>query len=122
MIRDFLFLPFLLAGCSSTHLPSPVERRVDYSTDVSPIFQKYCYPCHGTQKQKGNYRLDVKEIALKPEAIRRGNSAESPLIHHLVGSNDRSRMPPERPFLTDGQIAILRAWIDQGALWDETSK
>ena len=122
MIRTLFFLPFLMAGCSSTRLPTPVERHVDYSADVSPIFKKYCYKCHAAQKQNGNYRLDVQEIALKPDVILLGNSAESPLIHHLIGSHDRSRMPPEKPFLTDGQIAIVRAWIDQGAIWDETSK
>jgi hypothetical protein len=55
----------------------PAQRRL--SGDVQPILKKHCYSCHGPQKQKGEYRLDVKEVALRPEVVELGNSAASPL-------------------------------------------
>jgi hypothetical protein len=51
-----------------------------------------------------------------------GKSAESPLIHRVAGLVPDRLMPPpgsgER--LSGEQVAILRAWIDQGVVWDET--
>ena len=38
---------------------------VDFVKDVQPILQKNCYSCHGTDKQKGDLRWDVKDLALK---------------------------------------------------------
>jgi hypothetical protein len=33
---------------------------VDFARDVRPIFEKHCYECHGAEKQKNDYRLDIK--------------------------------------------------------------
>ena len=47
-----------------------------------------------------------------------GNAEDSYLIHKLEGRSDivGQRMPrTSGPFLTPGQISILRRWIDQGA-------
>ena len=43
-----------------------------------------------------------------------GNSAESKLIRRLVNGDGGLQMPPSGP-LSDEEIGILRAWIDQGA-------
>ena len=112
----------IMVGCSSeSKMPAPANRQIDFAADVQPIFAKHCIECHGPKKQKGSYRLDVKEKALNGEAVRVGDSAGSPLIHHVLGINDRKRMPPEGPHLSDEQVGILRAWIDQGAKWSEPS-
>jgi len=46
-----------------------------------------------------------------------GNSSESPLIQHLLGTNGLKRMPPkeEGEPLAPEKIALLKAWIDAGA-------
>jgi mono/diheme cytochrome c family protein len=120
MSRYALLLVGLLTGCSSeSKMPAPVDRQVDFAADVQPIFAKHCIGCHGPEKQKGSYRLDVKEKALNGDAVKVGDSAGSPLIQHVLGLNDRKRMPPEGPNLSDEQVGILRAWIDQGAAWIE---
>jgi mono/diheme cytochrome c family protein len=38
---------------------------VDFVREVRPIFEKHCYECHGAEKQKNDYRLDIKAVALK---------------------------------------------------------
>ncbi|MFN7343713.1 MAG: c-type cytochrome domain-containing protein, partial [bacterium] len=38
---------------------------VDFVREVRPIFEKHCYECHGAEKQKNDYRLDIKSVALK---------------------------------------------------------
>lgn len=120
MTRIALLLFVLPLGCSSeSKMPSPANRQIDFIADVQPIFTKHCLGCHGPQKQKGKYRVDIRESALKEEVIKPGDSAGSTLIHHILGMNDRKRMPPEAPYLSVEQVGILRAWIDQGAKWSD---
>ena len=33
--------------------------KLNYIAEIQPIFQKYCYDCHGPDKQKGKLRLDT---------------------------------------------------------------
>ncbi|MFK5922725.1 MAG: PSD1 and planctomycete cytochrome C domain-containing protein [Verrucomicrobiota bacterium] len=109
----FLVLPALL-----------VAAPVDFVRDVRPIFQKHCYECHGEKKQKSELRLDIKELALKggdthqPDIIA-GKAEQSPLIHLVTSADVDERMPAEGDALSAGEIAILKAWIDQGALWPD---
>src|SRR5205807_2370011 len=66
-----------------TKLPPVADRPVDFAQDVQPVLQKYCIKCHGPEKQKGGYRVDVRETALKggdehaPNIVP-GKSAQSP--------------------------------------------
>src|SRR5262249_42128254 len=84
------------------------------------------YECHGPEKQKAGLRLDQKAAALKGgdsgPLVVGGKSAESLLIQAVMGNKeDIARMPKKRDPLSDEQIALLRAWIDQGADWPEAA-
>jgi Protein of unknown function (DUF1549)/Protein of unknown function (DUF1553)/Planctomycete cytochrome C len=105
-------------------LPPPADRRIDFVRDVQPILASSCHSCHGPQKQKGNYRLDVKSVALsggREARIVPGDSAHSLLIHYVSGLHEEIRMPPKGPPLSVEQVGILRAWIDQGATWPDSA-
>ena len=92
---------------------------VDYRNDVRPILAEHCYECHGPDAQKSGLRLDTvaaaREGGYNGAAVVAGNSGESLLIAAITGSGDVQKMPPERPPLSDAQIAVLKAWIDQWA-------
>ncbi len=96
-----------------------VPDRVDYVQDVKPILSRRCYSCHGALKQKNDLRLDTAALAIKGgsggAAIVPGKSGESLLIEAVTGADGVTKMPPEGEPLTAEQIALLRAWIDQGA-------
>ena len=47
-----------------------------------------------------------------------GQSGESFLIDLVSGLEPDMVMPKKGSRLTADQIALLRAWIDQGAVWD----
>ncbi|MEO6435522.1 MAG: DUF1553 domain-containing protein [Tepidisphaeraceae bacterium] len=106
-------------------LPPPDVGAVDFVKDVQPIFAASCYSCHGKEKQKSEFRLDVKSIALKGGeiggSIVPGKSADSPLIHFVAGVEEEMLMPPKGERLSAAQIGILRAWIDQGANWPDSA-
>src|SRR5437762_8680127 len=112
------------ATAAPDKLPPPPSRQVDFIRDIQPLLTNSCYECHRAEKQKGGLRLDQKAAALKGgdsgPALVPGKSAESLLIQAVTGTKeDLARMPKKRDPLTDEQIGLLRAWIEQGAVWPE---
>jgi hypothetical protein len=102
-------------------LPEPAPVRVDFARDVQPLLANLCLDCHGPRKQKGGLRLDSRSHALRDGAVVPGKSSDSPLVHRVAGLAQGRRMPPKGPRLTAKQIALLRAWIDQGAAWPQSA-
>ena len=98
--------------------------RVDFSTQVKPIFNKKCITCHGGVKQKGGFSLLFRDEALgntksgKP-AIIPGKPDESELIKRLTVTDPDERMPYKHPALSADEIKILTQWVRQGAVWGE---
>lgn len=106
-------------------LTSPlVAGTVDFFRDVRPILAGRCFECHGPQKQKNGLRLDAKAHALKGGEEHKplfvpGKSAESVIIRFVSGADPDLRMPPKGEMLSAAEIATLKAWIDEGALWPD---
>jgi mono/diheme cytochrome c family protein len=103
-------------------LPKPARRTVQFVADVHPILARHCISCHGPDKQKGGLRLDSRDAALTGgssygPAIVPGKSADSPLVQFMAHLESGMEMPPDEERLPDQSIALVRAWIDQGAKW-----
>ncbi len=109
----------LVAGLFTASSAAAADR-VDYVRQVKPVLIARCFACHGALQQKGGLRLDTARALAEGgddgPAIVPGASGESPLIARVSGSGG-VRMPPssEGDGLGAEQIAVLRAWIDQGA-------
>ena len=97
----------------------------DFEREVQPVLAAHCLKCHGPEKQKGGYRVDVKAIALtggegSAPNLLPGNAAGSPLFRYVSGADPELRMPPAgEPPLAPAEVAVLRAWIDAGAPWPD---
>jgi len=121
----FLLLTFVggLGAIDVEELPPPAKRKVNFVKEILPIFKKHCVKCHGPDKQKSDYRIDVKARAFEGgemgEAIIPGKSAESPLVHFISGLDEEVVMPPKGDLLGDKTVGLIRAWIDQGANWPD---
>ena len=111
----------------ATKLPSAAKKTVSYKKDIKPLFEKSCVNCHGPKKRpKGKFRVDTRELALKGGsegvAIIPGKSDKSPLTYYISYQVVDYEMPPEGkkdyPKLNKEQIGLVRAWIDQGAKYD----
>jgi hypothetical protein len=89
---------------------------VDFVREVRPIFEKHCYECHGAEKQKNDYRLDIKAVALKH--VKPDHSAESQLFRFVSGLEKDTPMPPKSK-LSSAELETLRRWIDEGANWPD---
>lgn len=112
------------AGVDVSKLPPPAPRTIHFTQDVKPILENSCLRCHGTERPKGRFSLVTREAALKGGdngvAIIPGESVKSPLIFYVARLVPEMEMPPEGKgdSLTAEQIAVLRAWIDQGVAWE----
>lgn len=109
------------AAPAAQQTPPPT---VDFARDVQPLFRQHCIGCHGPTQQMNGFRLDRRRDAMRGgtiPVIGPGNSDGSRLYLRVSGSRFGPQMPPTGA-LKPEQIAIIKAWIDQGAEWpDEVS-
>ena len=112
----------LSAPSQAPILPIEPERIVDFEKDIFPIFEQQCHSCHGPDQQKARLRLDNRKIVFQGgksgPAVLAGRSSESLLFKKITGIQ-RPQMPPTGENLTDREIGLIKAWIDQGAIWPE---
>ena len=105
----------------------PADATVDFRSEVRPILSDRCYTCHGPDEatRMSTLRLDTEEgaFAALPSggfAIVPGNADESELVKRVETADASRRMPPE-PLghgpLTPEQVATLRSWVEEGAVW-----
>ena len=127
---QIMFIANLLILFSSAtvfaEVPPAAMDLVDFVKDVQPIFQTACLKCHGLLRQEGEYRLDIRDVALKGGASYAPNivpfdSDASPLLQFVLGKVDGMQMPAKGNRLSADQIGVLRAWIDQGAKWPDSA-
>jgi hypothetical protein len=111
-------------------MPPPATVSVDFRKDIQPILEASCFKCHGpeTEKPKGKLRVDTLQAVLKggenaPDVVP-GDLKKSTLLHQVAQIVDEDDwMPPKDnkakiPPLTKDQVALIRAWIEQGAKWE----
>jgi ankyrin repeat protein len=113
-----LVVTVVSAFAADTKLPPSLNRPVDFEKEVQPLLAAKCFSCHGEEVQQSGLRLDRRQLALRGgdygPVIVIGKSAESKLIKRVANGDGGLQMPPTGP-LTDEEIGLLRAWIDQGA-------
>ena len=91
---------------------------VSFQKDISPIFEQACAKCHLGDMAMGKLRLDSEADILKGgvsgPAVVAGKSGDSLLVKRILGLNDAPRMPMGGSPLSDAQVKLIRAWVDQG--------
>ncbi len=98
--------------------------KIDFNTQVKPIFNKKCITCHGGVKQQSGFSLLFREEALgntksgKP-AIIPGKPDESELVRRITNTDPDERMPYKHAALSKDEINVLKQWIKEGAVWGQ---
>ncbi len=119
-----------MAGLIATPGLAQTEPRVDYSTQIQPLFAGYCYECHGPNRatREADLRLDDKRFALRDlggrHAIVPGKPGESEVYLRVASEFAEDRMPPYTAGveLTKDQTDLIRLWIEQGADWPDDGR
>jgi hypothetical protein len=105
--------------------PAASQSGITFDEHIKKIIEPSCLKCHSGNRPKGRFVVATRESFIKggdsdKPAVIPGKSAESPVIHYVADLVLDMEMPPidmreDYPSLTKEQIALLRAWIDQGA-------
>ncbi len=115
------------------HTDMPVEesrapldadgRMVNFQRDIAPILIAHCLECHGPKEAKNDFRVDDVDSLMgfiEPE------DAESSGLYtdYLVTDDPDMLMPPASHGgpLSPSELALIRVWISEGAMWPEDYK
>ena len=96
---------------------------IEFGRHIRPILQRRCVKCHGSDKHKGNLRLDKKEY------VDRGGHTGSPILgdsleqselyRRITSDDDDYRMPKNGQPLSQAEVSLIKKWIEDGAVWNE---
>ncbi len=104
--------------------PGEAEKaKISYFRQIRPIFQAKCQGCHQPAKPLGDYVMTSFQQLLAggetgDAAVVAGQPDESYLIQQITPVDGEAEMPKQRKPLNEGQIALVRTWIEQGAVDD----
>lgn len=94
----------------------------DFAADIEPIFREKCYGCHGEQQQFGQLRLDSRSVATSAgpsgQRIVPHDALASTIYQRVADLGEGNRMPMDGQ-LSDAEVALIKAWIEAGAVWPE---
>ena len=101
-------------------VPSLAAAQVSFTSDIRPLLEQSCWKCHGASVQLSKLDLRTREGVLK--GGQRGPSivpgkADESRLYRLVSGLEKPAMPLDGK-LTAAQIALIKDWIDQGAVWE----
>lgn len=94
---------------------------------IRPLLEQKCLGCHGKIPDdiKGEYIMLTRESLLKggesgEPAVIAGKPEQSPFWKSVTWKDDALQMPPqERNRLNAAEIANLKQWIAEGAVWSD---
>jgi Protein of unknown function (DUF1553)/Protein of unknown function (DUF1549)/Planctomycete cytochrome C len=94
---------------------------VTFANDIQPILASNCWSCHGDTMQMSKLDLRTREAAMtggaNGAALVPGNAEQSRLYRRIAGL-EKPAMPMDGTPLAPAQVALVKARIDQGAVWD----
>ncbi len=97
-----------------------------YSEKVVPIFQANCYRCHAGMNHRGGFNMDTRAGMAKGGhdgvVVVAGHPEQSllvKLIRHEGPKDDPMDMPPNKPRISDADIATVEQWVRAGAIMPE---
>ncbi len=100
----------------------PIAGRADdsfFRERIAPIFESHCVRCHEGEKPKGGLSLvSAEQFAKGGESgplVAPGKPDESSLVEYISG--DAPEMPKDGKPLSVDEVAAIRRWIQDGAVW-----
>src|SRR5438876_7798462 len=124
MKRRSVAVYLLIVACAiSSRLFAGAEKPVSFNEQIRPLFNNHCIKCHGGVKEAGKLHLLFRDWALKggksgKPAIVPGKPDQSEMIARVTTTDEDDRMPKKAAPLKPDQIALLKRWIAEGALWE----
>jgi hypothetical protein len=114
-----LALGLIVLTLSACPVHAQPPKRVDFAHDVAPLLKARCAECHTNGNYKGSFSLDTRADVLKKKAVVPGKGNDSEIIRRVTSTDPDVRMPSKGEPLSAKEVALLRAWIDEGFAWEE---
>ena len=118
-ILCLVFVSYVSADDAKKSTDSKKQEKITFVDHVLPIFRAKCGSCHNANDRRGGLVLDqygaMMEGGSSGEVIDPG-SAEFSYLWMLVNHEDTPKMPPNASKLPEDELAMIRKWIDLGAL------
>lgn len=115
-----------LVSCRTSHPPTAsAEATAFFQTEVRPLLEMNCLPCHNGTSLPGRLDLTSREKALAGRAHGRaylvpGRPDDSLLLTAIARPGTHPKLMPQRDLsLTEEDIGTLHEWIESGAAWPD---
>lgn len=116
----FSHLPVLVTALGMSQLCAAA---VDFSHQIVPILKEHCSECHAGEKKKGGFSFNDRAALMKGgengAVVEVGHADKSKLIEAILSKDPDEQMPPKGARLSAEKVAALKAWIDDGAKWED---
>ncbi|MCC6360218.1 MAG: hypothetical protein IT450_15850, partial [Phycisphaerales bacterium] len=100
------------------------QDKTNYNDHVRPLLARSCLNCHNADRARGGLDLSTYAGAISGgssgKVLASGDLGASPLFGSISHTRE-PKMPPNRPRLPDDEIAVIKAWIEQGLLESASS-
>jgi WD40 repeat protein len=112
-------LSFVVASASAQ------DAKVTYIDHVQPIFRAKCFACHNPDRKSGGLDLTnftaMQAGGSSGEVVEAGDP-ESSYLWLVVNHDSEPYMPPNSDKMPDEMLAVIKKWIEGGALETKDSK
>ncbi|HIE96511.1 MAG TPA: DUF1549 domain-containing protein, partial [Fuerstia sp.] len=121
-------ISFALLSISASFLLAPTSVRADDKADffeknVRPLLVQKCLECHSGSTPEGSLLIDgiaaLSQGGTSGPAVVPGKPAKSLLLGRVVTNDEDLLMPPEDR-LSEKEVATLKKWIEDGAIWPKS--
>jgi Planctomycete cytochrome C len=97
------------------------QEKIDFTTQIQPILVAKCAKCHGEEKASAKLKLHTADaigaFEKKDKLLVAGKPDESELFKRItLPADDKKRMPKAADPLPAEEIALIKQWIEQGAV------
>jgi mono/diheme cytochrome c family protein len=111
----------LISSWIAAGAPDDTPPNLYFEQNVSAILERNCLRCHNPQAKTSGLSLDTRTSALtggrRGAAIKPGSAEASELYKMIFGA--QPKMPKQSDPLAPEEVAAVKKWIDQGAIWPE---
>src|SRR5262245_52541225 len=126
-VSALLLVLAAVAGAARAADAADLALPVAFNRDIKPILADNCYACHGPDRnaRQAELRLDTRGglfgEATDGRVVVPGSLDDSELWRRITADDPEVHMPPadSGKTLSPRQIETLKAWIEQGAPWQD---
>lgn len=102
---------------------APASAAIDFAHQIVPILKEHCAKCHLGEARKGGFSMNTRELLLAGSengpVVAAAEKEPGTLWQVLVTDDEDTQMPPEGPRVPPQQLALLKAWIEEGLPWED---